>query len=429
MPEDKKFELRSEEVQEILTRVPHWMIRWGNIVVLSIIVLMFIGSWLIKYPDIIATEVVITTNVPPEKLVAKTSGRIEAILVKDRQIVPMNTPLAVIENTANYEDVFLLKKVLDTIKLNRNSIKFPFELFRFARLGDIEGNYALFQKDFITNNLNRTLLPYQVAGRAQQVEGVELRERLHLLQQQKEINETELKLKKADLDRFEKLFNKGVISTQEYEAKKLSYLQDEKNFKTIASSISQLKSSLNDLNKNMLDTHINETKDDVILQSNVSQSFQQLRKAVRDWELAYVLTASIPGEVSFMQIWTDNQTIVAGENVFTVVPTDEKGYVGKVKAVAQNSGKIKVGQDVNIRLANFPDREFGMLKGKVKSISLTPDKDGNILIDIALPNKLETHYHKIIPFQQEMRGNAEIITEDLRLMERILYQFRDIFRR
>ncbi|WP_394332800.1 hypothetical protein [Flavobacterium pectinovorum] len=45
-----------------------------------------------------------------------------------------------------------------------------------------------------------------------------------------------------------------------------------------------------------------------------------------------------------------------------------------------------------------------------------------------MPKKLETSYHKAIPFQQEMSGTAEIITEDLRLAERLLYQFRDIFR-
>ena len=33
------FELRSEEVQEILTRVPHWIIRWGSVVVLTILVI------------------------------------------------------------------------------------------------------------------------------------------------------------------------------------------------------------------------------------------------------------------------------------------------------------------------------------------------------------------------------------------------------
>lgn len=70
-----------------------------------------------------------------------------------------------------------------------------------------------------------------------------------------------------------------------------------------------------------------------------------------------------------------------------------------------------------------------MLKGKVQAISLVPDQTGNLLLDVSLPKKLETSYHKIIPFQQEMSGRAEIVTEDLRLIERLLYQFRDVFKR
>ncbi|WP_317163813.1 HlyD family secretion protein [Flavobacterium ichthyis] len=145
--------------------------------------------------------------------------------------------------------------------------------------------------------------------------------------------------------------------------------------------------------------------------------------------MAYVLKSSIKGNVSFLQIWTENQTINAVDNVFTIIPSEEDSFIGKVKAKAQNSGKIKENQDVNIRLANYPDREFGVIKGKVKSISLTPDKGGNILIDVSLPNKLKTSYNKNIAFQQEMTGTADIVTEDLRLIERLLYQFRDVFRR
>ena len=53
----------------------------------------------------------------------------------------------------------------------------------------------------------------------------------------------------------------------------------------------------------------------------------------------------------------------------------------------------------------------------------------NLLIDVALPNGIETSYKKKIVFQQEMSGSADIVTEDLRLLERLLYQFRDIFKR
>jgi len=45
-----------------------------------------------------------------------------------------------------------------------------------------------------------------------------------------------------------------------------------------------------------------------------------------------------------------------------------------------------------------------------------------------LPKTLITSYNKEIEFKQEMQGVAEIITEDLRLIERVFYQFKKIFK-
>jgi len=421
------FELRSEEVQDILTRVPHWLIRWGSVVVLCILLLLLFVSWFIKYPDIVPTQIVITTNVPPQKLVAKISGRIDAILVKDKSEISKNTPLAVIENSANYNDVFLLKSIVDTINIEKSN--FPFEKLSTAQLGDIENSFAIFQKEYIADELNTKLKPFKVQGSAQSYEALQLKERLALLESQKGINLSELELQKNDLERHEKLFKKGIISAQEIEKQRLLFLQSQKNYKSLLSSISQLKSSLNELNKNSKVTQIEENKENVNLERNVIQAFYSLKKAIKDWELNYVLRSSIDGKVSYLQLWAENQTVNAGDNVFAVIPNNENGYIGKVKAPAQNSGKIKIGQKVNIRLTNYPDREFGMVMGTIREISLTPDKDGNLLIDVSLPNGLETSYKKKIEFQQEMSGSAEIITQDLRLIERLLYQFRDIFKR
>lgn len=421
------FQLRSEEVQEILTRVPHWLIRWGNVVVLSIVLLMLGVSWMIKYPDMISTQISITTQVPPQKILAKTSGRIEAILVADKANVVKETPLAIIENTANYNDVFLLKSCVNNFIIDKN--EFPFEKTNALQLGDIESYFAVFQKEYIADELNAKLQPYQVEGNAQSYEAIQLRERLSLLESQKSINQSELELQKNDLERYETLYKKGIIATQEVEKQRLQYLQHQKNYKNLLSSVSQLKSSINDLNRNSKTTIINENKENTNLERNVIQAFYQLKKAIKDWELNYVLRSSIDGKVTFLQLWSVNQTVTSGDNVFAIIPSNETNYIGKLKAIAQNSGKIKVGQEVNIRLANYPDREFGIIKGKVKSISLTPDKDGNLLIDVSLPNGLKTSYKKDIAFQQEMSGNADIITEDLRLLERLLYQFKDVFRR
>ena len=82
-----------------------------------------------------------------------------------------------------------------------------------------------------------------------------------------------------------------------------------------------------------------------------------------------------------------------------------------------------------MKLQNFPETEFGVLKGEVTYISLLPDSEGFYLVDVSLPKKLVTSYKKEIVFKQEMVGSAEIITEDLRLLERFFYQFKDILSR
>lgn len=427
MAEEKDIKLRSEEVQEILTRVPHWLIRWGSLVVLMIFMLLIFLSWLIKYPDIISSQISITTNIPPQKLMAKTSGRIEAILVNNKATVFKNAPLAVIENTANYKDVFLLKSIVESIDVNINN--FPFEKLNEAQLGEIESSFALFQKEYSIDKLNSNLQPYKIEGDAQSYEAIQLKERLSLLESQREITQSELELQKNDLDRYEALFKKGIIASQEIERERLKYLQSQKNFKGVLSTISQLKSSINDLSRNSKTTRINESKENSNLERNVLQAFYQLKKAIKEWELNYVLQSDIEGQINFLQIWSVNQTVNSGDEVFVVVPTNRNNYIGKVKASAQNSGKIRVGQEVNIRLANYPDVEFGVLKGKIQSISDTADKDGNLLLDVSLPNGLQTSYKKKINFRQEMVGSADIVTEDLRLIERLLYQFRGIFNR
>jgi len=421
------LKIYSEEVRDVLSDPPKAILRWGNTILLGFIFILFLLSWFIKYPDMITTQIVITTNIPPEKLVARTSGKLEVILVADRMNVTKNTPLAVVKNSANFKDVFLLKSIVDTINIDKN--KFPFDKLKAAQLGEIESFYAVFQKESIADDLNTKLQPYQVEGTAQSYEAIQLKERLSLLESQKINNQSELILQKNDLDRYEGLFKKGIIAEEELEKHKLTYLQVDRSYKGLLSTISQLKSSLNELHKNSKTTQINENKENVNLQRNVIQAFYQLKKALKDWDLNYVLRSSIDGKVSFLQLWSANQTVNSGDDVFAIIPKDGSGYIGKVKAPAQNSGKIKVGQTVNIRLANYPDREFGIIKGIIGAISLTPVKEGNLLINVSLPKSLETSYKKQIVFRQEMSGTADIVTEDLRLIERLLYQFRDIFKR
>lgn len=425
----QNIELRSEEVQEILTKVPHWMVRWGNTVFLVIITLLLFLSWFIKYPDIIVSQAVVTTKVPPQKEYAKTTGKLDVILVNDNQKVVQDQPLAIIENTANYKDVFKLKAIIDIIKINNKTFYFPLDSLPILFLGDIESSYALFENNYIQYKLNKELQPFTNEALANKNSLFELNRRLNSLQSQSEINASELKFKQNELDRNRTLFEKGIISTQEFENKQGEYALAERNFKNFESTLSQIRESISNAHKSSKGTEINKVKEEMVLLKNVIQSFNQLKKAIKDWEYNYVLISNINGVVSFLNYWSSNQTVNQGDLIFTIIPTENSSFIGKLRTPAQNSGKIKMSQEVNISLENYPEAEFGVLKGKISKMSLVSDNEGYYLLDVELPQKLITTYNKEILFKQEMQGKAEIVTEDLRLMERFFYQLSQVFNR
>ncbi len=79
-----------------------------------------------------------------------------------------------------------------------------------------------------------------------------------------------------------------------------------------------------------------------------------------------------------------------------------------------------------IKLDNYKYQEFGITEGKGQNMYMTPDKDGNYYIDVTFPKGLKTSYDKTLPFDKEMKGNAEIVTTDLRLIERFFYEMRKL---
>ena len=116
----------------------------------------------------------------------------------------------------------------------------------------------------------------------------------------------------------------------------------------------------------------------------------------------------------------------AGDPVFTITPSTEKTQHGIAYIGIEKSGLVRAGQQVYIRLANFPDTEFGYLRGSVEKISSLPNKEGKYLIDIKPENELVTSYGKELPVDIELSGTAEIITTEYRLIERFIMPIRKI---
>ena len=100
--------------------------------------------------------------------------------------------------------------------------------------------------------------------------------------------------------------------------------------------------------------------------------------------------------------------------------------MGKALLPIARSGKVKVGQRVIVRFSNYPDQEFGVVNG-TNSISLVPT-DNSYTIEIAFSKGLTTNYGKTLPVSHEMTTTAEIVTDDLRLIERFFMPLKKVFR-
>ncbi len=431
MPENNSqdLEIRSEEVQEILTKVPNWMIRWGNTLLIVLIIMLLAITWFVKYPDVIVTQVMITTINPPEKLYANTTGKFELILASDGDSVQIGQTLAVIENAASYKDVLQLKRIMDTIKIDRENFSFPINDLLLLNFGELNASFAAFDNDYSDYVINKKYKPYENESFANKFSLVQAKSRLNNLLISEEISLKQLKSRENDFNNRDKeMLKKGVISRKAYEEKELQLLDAKKAYKALQSSISQLREVINNSRKTIKGSSIENIQKETRLLKKTIQSFYQLEKAIKDWERLYVFKSSIQGQVSFLSYWDKNQTVKVGEQIFTIIPQNNKSFIGKISAPAANSGKIKEGQKVQIQLANYPSDEYGELNGSVQTMSLVPNSEGNYLIDVELPSKLLTTYDKEIDFRQEMKGSANIITEDLRLIERFFYQLMNILK-
>nr|WP_302850453.1 HlyD family efflux transporter periplasmic adaptor subunit [Pedobacter mucosus] len=156
---------------------------------------------------------------------------------------------------------------------------------------------------------------------------------------------------------------------------------------------------------------------------------------MKSWEQKYVFRASFDGNVQFLKFYSENQFVQSGESVFTIVPKFKNAF-GQVILSARGSGKIKLGQEVIIKLDNYPYIEYGSIKGQVKSVSLTTNitKTDKSAIDtymvlVDFPNQLRTNYGLYLDFKAEAKGSAEIITNDRRLIERLFDNLKYIMKK
>lgn len=422
-----KRALSSEEIIDIVDRMPMTFGRWVALAVVVFSLLLLLFGWIIKYPDTVTGYIKLNSTNAPVKLVVNVSGNIHIEPFQAQDEIKKGEYIAVIENPALTEDIRKINGLTEQFDPHATVTDLIQQLFpEKVSLGELNMKYYAFlsalknQYDYNKDNVyekQRISLTDNIKWKQ-----TVLNESEQLLR----ISREKLGISQKWLDKYASL-NQDEIVTYEYELDRsrndyLSAKQEEQNLQKEISGIRmQIVENQNQINR--LD--VEQKEKERALQMDLLASYHDLCDNIKVWEQRYVLKAPFDGKLEYLRFISENQFVQVGEEIFGIVPK-ENNIIGQVLLPSAGAGKVKLGSRVTVKLDNYPHIEYGSIEGFVSSISLLsqPQKTAQAsietyLIVVDLPQGLTTNYGETLDFQFEIGGTADIIVKERRLIERL----------
>lgn len=406
---------RSEEVQDIIDRMPTRWCAWVVLIV-SILMSMLIGlSFLISYPDTVDGEVSITGANAPLRLVSRSNGRLH-LLIEPYQTICQNATIAYIESGANYSDVQILKAYLESSQK---------PLHKNLKLGELGGSYNSYL--IAVTHWNRLMKSdrYKTMRKSIEAQIGSNKDIVQQLSNSLGFKEKVLNNLQKEMERDSILASKKVVSKSELEQTQNYLLTQAEAEASLRSSRLIKQAEIKTSQIEIARSHIEEDEQLEAAYIDMMAKRNLLQTELRLWEDKYVIKAPTNGKLDYLGFWRENLMVKEGVELFTILPQHGE-IMGEAYIPALGAGKVKVGQSVNVKLNDYPYHEFGLLCGKVVSISPLTNKIQvknaiveMYLVRIVFPQGATTNFDYKLSLNFESKGTAEIITKPKRLIERL----------
>ncbi|MBK8366537.1 MAG: HlyD family efflux transporter periplasmic adaptor subunit [Bacteroidetes bacterium] len=415
---------RSESIQDIIGTNPPAIVRWGNTFMFIICVTLISLCWVIKYPDTILSPVTIKTSVNPKPVTAKFDGKLIKLLIKDGDIVKRGQHLGYVEALANVEDIEALETNLtkiDSLLIHGQwDVIKSINFIKFNRFGEIQSSFETF---FISL---QTLQAYWngsiITGKKQLIQN-EIKTisnlNLNLVEQEREVKK-DLKLAEDEYKTNLNLFFDNVIALAELQKIESKYISKKLLYKQLQSNILNNNNNQFSTTKQLVDINDNIEQEKL----NFMKQLNILKNDISNWKHQFILSASDNGKISFAGSIEEYQAVAKGQDLFYVMP-ENIYYLGEVYLDQYNLGKVESGQTVIIKLKSYPFEEYGVVKGIIENISEI-DVNKQYLVKVKLPEGITTNLKKKLKFRFGMLGDAEIITKNTKVIDKLIYKLKRV---
>jgi multidrug efflux pump subunit AcrA (membrane-fusion protein) len=414
MPKHNKL-LRSEEVQELISNKPEWIVRYGVALMGGLILILIGASALIQYPEIVKTSLKINSLNAPKAILAKQGGKLSKLLVQDGQQVNENQVLAYFESTANPDDVLKLSaqlKKIQEIQFKPNQST-PIELPVNLNLGEMQSSYQSFYQEYLQYQLTQKNGFYlkKMGFLDRDMRDITALKKQIIKQQQ--IQQQEYSNAENEYKAYKQLYDKKVISRSEFAQQENKFLSAKYPLQQTETSILNNSASYNAKEKELAELQ------NVIGQQQAKflQALNQCITECEAWIVQHVLKSSVSGKLSFAGIVQQNQNIVTNQEVFIINPGNTN-FFGEIQIPQYNMGKIQIGQRTLVKLHGYPFEQYGLIKGKLSYVSDVAYRDSVFIAKVSFHDFENKNNERKIVLKNGMQGDAEIITEESSLLQR-----------
>ena len=411
------IELKSEVLNEVLSAPPSWLVRSGNTIFFLFIVLLIGLSFMISYPDELTGEVSINSNHPPVEFQNQMFGKLVDLQVEDHQWVQKGKVLAQFNNEINPHHIVLVRtfllslKQIDSIK----NVKIRPEV-EAVNLVALQSNWT----SLLTTIKERNALQKsEIMDKKMKSLQNEISQRIKLqsiASKKLKLIEKDIKLQHIQIFSANRLLSKNAISKDEYLKEEKAENQLQQQFQNQKEASIQNEIQVNSLQKNLSELAYESDQQLQKLNATIKSSASTIQNLINDWEKNAAWVAPFDGKILFNKQLNKSSFYKAGEASLVIVPKGNY-FTGLMKVASAGAGKIEKGQKVFIEIKDFQKHDYGMLEGKVKSIT-SISKDEFYEVEIQLPKKLITTYKKELPLKAQLKGSAKIITKNKKMIER-----------
>jgi biotin carboxyl carrier protein len=419
------LEQQSEYVQEIISSRPGFLVRYGISIFLLVLILILAISWFVKYPDVINSKATLISVNSPKPVVTLQPGKLVAWDAREDEQVTAGQVVGKIESLANDGQVLKLFSKLNRIRAYLQQPDEPFELNGLlsdtsfyqtdGKLGELQPAHQEFSMAVLSF---KNYCKYGFYARKKQMlqsDLIQIRRMKSNLIEQKEIFSQDLSLAQETFKANESLKKDKVISDFDFRQEQSKVLSKKMSLPQINASLLSNESQQAEKQKEIMEL------DNTITQQRqiFLQALNSYKSKIEEWKRNYLISAPMAGRVALVSTIQVNQQIKANQILCYINPQESR-YYAELTIPQSNFGKVFNGQMVLLKFPSYPFQEYGAVKATIDFISHIPT-DSGYTARLSFGSDLNTTYGKKIQYREGLTASAEIITRNVRLLERFYY--------